>query len=92
MRRTHDRPAPLFQEAQRRREEWPQKEAQLQAHWQAGMARRTPVLAKWLPVLFWVLLCSRAVNLLDQLGITAGLQGAVTVVEVLTGAARWWRC
>lgn len=73
------------QEAQRRREEWPQKEAQLQAHWQAGMAHRTPVLAKWLPVLFWVLLCSRAVNLLDQLGITAGLQGAVTVVEVLTG-------
>lgn len=73
------------QEAACRREAWPQQEAQLRADWQAGMARRVPVLAKWLPVLFWVLLCSRVVNLLDQLGITAGLDGVMTVLEVLTG-------
>ena len=30
------------------------------------MARRAPVLAQWLPVLFWLLLCGEVVNLLDQ--------------------------
>lgn len=73
------------QESARRREEWPQQEAQLRADWQAGMARRVPVLAKWLPVLFWVLVCSRVVNVLDQLGFTAGIGGVMTAVQLLMG-------
>ena len=38
------------QEAERQREEWPQKDAERRAAWQAGMARRVQVLAQWLPV------------------------------------------
>lgn len=75
------------QAAARCREEWPQKDAERRTDWQRGMAQRAPVLAKWLPVLFWGLLCARVVNILDQLGITAGLETAVTAVQILLGLA-----
>mgnify|MGYP000878370914 CR=1 FL=1 len=52
-------------------------------HLEQGMTRRAPVLAQWLPVLFWLLLCSEVVNLLDQRLNPGGIwDGISTVVSV----------
>ena len=45
---------------------WTAEEDERRRGWREDMARRTPVLAQWLPVLFWLLLCSEVINLLDQ--------------------------
>lgn len=73
------------QEAAHRREEWPQKEAERRAAWQAGMARRVPVLAQWLPVLFWLTLCSTVLNLVDQLPLGEGASLVLSIVSLGLG-------
>lgn len=73
------------QEAERQREEWPQKDAERQAAWQAGMARRVPVLAQWLPVLFWLTLCSTVLNLVDELPLGEGASLVLNVVSMGLG-------
>lgn len=73
------------QEAERQREEWPQKDAERRAAWQAGMARRVPVLAQWLPVLFWITLCSTVLNLVDQLPLGEGASLVLNVVSMGLG-------
>lgn len=73
------------QEAERQREEWPQKDAEHRAAWQAGMARRVPVLAQWLPVLFWITLCSTVLNLVDELPLGEGASLVLNVVSLGLG-------
>ena len=76
---------PTVQEAERQREEWPQKDAERRAAWQAGMTRRVPVLAQWLPVLFWLTLCSTVLNLVDQLPLGEGASLVLNVVSLGLG-------
>lgn len=73
------------QEAERCREEWPQKDAERRAAWQAGMARRVPVLAQWLPVMFWLTLCSTVLNLVDELPLGEGAALVLNVVSMGLG-------
>lgn len=73
------------QEAERQREEWPQKDAERRAAWQAGMARRVPVLAQWLPVMFWLTLCSTVLNLVDELPLGEGASLVLNVVSMGLG-------
>lgn len=54
------------EEAEAARRRWTAEEDEHRNRWREGMARRASVLAQWLPVLFWLLLCGEVVNLLDQ--------------------------
>lgn len=59
------------------------------------MARRAPVLAQWLPVLFWLLLCSEVVNLVDQRvnlsGIWDGISLVVSTVLAIGMLVVFWK-
>lgn len=56
------------------------RKANTRNRWREGMARRRPVLAQWLPVLFWLLLCSEAVNLVDQRVSLSGIWDGISLV------------
>lgn len=82
------------EDMERLRQQWKQEEQTRQADWRAGLARRTPVMEKWLPVLFWLGLISMALNLLDQLPLSQGLSLAVSVVSLCLGIgalAAYWK-
>ena len=71
------------EEAEKTRCRWTAEEGERRNRWREGMARRAPVLAQWLPVLFWLLLCGEVVNLLDQRLNPGGIwDGISTVVSV----------
>lgn len=71
------------EEAEETRRRWTAEEDEHRNRWREGMTRRAPVLAQWLPVLFWLLLCSKVVNLLDQRLNPGGIwDGISTVVSV----------
>lgn len=76
----------------RRREGWRQEEERQRCQEEKRLAReadlrRVPVLALWLPVLFWVSIISAAVNLLGELELSWGVQAISDTVRILTGLA-----
>ncbi|MHA5219992.1 DUF3795 domain-containing protein [Dysosmobacter sp. Phy] len=78
---------PKPEEMERLRQQWEQEEQKRQADWRAGLARRTPVLEKWLPVLFWLSLVSMALNLADRLPLSQWLSLALSAVSLALGIA-----
>ena len=78
---------PKPEEMERLRQQWEQEEQKRQADWRAGLARRTPVLEKWLPVLFWLSLVSMALNLADRLPLSQWLFLALSAVSLALGIA-----
>ncbi len=78
---------PKPEEMERLRQQWEQEEQRRQADWRAGLARRTPGLEKWLPVLFWLSLVSMALNLADRLPLSQWLSLALSAVNLGLGIA-----
>lgn len=68
------------EEAEEARRRWTAEEGEYRNRWREGMARRAPVLAQWLPVLFWLLLCSEVVNLVDQRVSLSGIWDGISLV------------
>ena len=68
------------EEAEEARRRWTAEEGECRNRWREGMARRAPVLAQWLPVLFWLLLCSEVVNLVDQRVSLSGIWDGISLV------------
>lgn len=75
------------EDMERLRQQWKQEEQKRRENWRAGLARRTPVLEKWLPVLFWLGLASLALNLADRLPLSQGLSLALSAVSLALGIA-----
>lgn len=78
----------------RRREGWSREEEERQRCQEekrlareADLRRQVPVLAQWLPVLFWVSIISAAVNLLGELELSWGILVILDTVGILTGLA-----
>lgn len=68
------------EEAEETHRRWTAEEDERRRRWREGMARRAPVLARWLPVLFWLLLCSEVVNLVDQRVSLSGIWDGISLV------------
>lgn len=74
-----------LEDMERIRQQWKQEEQARQNDWRAGLARRTPVMAQWLPVLFWLSLASTVLNLMDQLPLSQGVSLALSAVNLCLG-------
>ena len=76
---------PKLGDMERIRQQWKREEQSRQADWRAGLARRTPVMAQWLPVLFWLGLLSMVLNLTEQLPLNQGLSLVISAVSLCLG-------
>ena len=74
-----------LEEMERIRQQWKQEEQARQDDWRAGLARRTPVMAQWLPVLFWLSLVSTVLNLIDELPLSQGGSLVLSVASLCLG-------
>lgn len=76
------------------RQRWEREEEDRRGRWRANLARRTPVMAQWLPVLFWLSLVSTVLNLMDELPLSQGTSLAVSVTDLCLGIgmlAVYWK-
>lgn len=83
-----------LEDMERIRQQWKQEEQTRQEDWRAGLARRTPVMAQWLPVLFWLSLASTVLNLIDELPLSQGASLALSGVNLCLGIgtlAAYWK-
>lgn len=77
---------PKPRDMERLRQQWAQEEAERRDRWRAELARRVPVLSRWLPVLFWLSLISAVLNLLNQLPLNQGLSLLLSGVNLCLSA------
>lgn len=64
------------------RQQWARDEENRCVDWREGLARRTPLMAQWLPVLFWMGLASEVLNLIDELPLSQSASALLSVISL----------
>lgn len=73
---------------------WAMEEASRRTAWKEALARRVPVMVRWLPVLFWISLASEVLSLFNQLfeGQAASLVlSAVSLALSIASLVIYWK-
>lgn len=74
-------------EMERTRLRWERDEASRRTAWREGLARRVPLMAQWLPVLFWLSLVSSVLSFAEELPLGDGGTIVLNVVDAVIGIA-----